>query len=173
MNLKNSLFGLVAFAGAARASVVACTEETAANVPTPWKSSGIEFSNSTGLLPRTGAELVTCYNEDTQANRAPIIAVIGDFCSQVIGITINNGATVYNRYSYGYYTVLVSAEAIDGLTGPNLFLFPAVPYGNCGRLLRLPVDQCDTSGENGKHGGFETDACGQWRVDPGGDGSDY
>ena len=54
----------------------------------------------------------------------------------------------------------------------------------------MPVDQCNTSGENGKQvgrsemafplnslsatqGGYEADICGQWTLDPGSNGNLY
>ncbi|KAJ7079267.1 hypothetical protein B0H15DRAFT_999623 [Mycena belliarum] len=109
-------------------------------------------------------EVVTCYNFGTKADRAPIISVIDDWCGRVIGSSVQNGQTVWARYNYGTFTVLVSGAAING----GSFVID----GNCNRLLRLPVDSCNTGGVNGKQGGYETDLFGQWRTDPGSNGSD-
>ncbi|KAJ6472409.1 hypothetical protein C8R45DRAFT_936307 [Mycena sanguinolenta] len=94
-------------------------------------------------------EVVTCYGTGTKArnlafpaDRAPIVAVIDDWCGKVIGSTVQNGQTVWARYDYGTFTVFVSGEAINGCS--------FVIDGNCNRLLRLPVDGCNTSGVNGK-----------------------
>ncbi|KAF8206891.1 hypothetical protein K438DRAFT_1756231 [Mycena galopus ATCC 62051] len=73
-------------------------------------------------------------------------------------------AGVQARYNYGTFTAYVSGEAINGCS--------FVIDGNCNRLLRLPVDGCNTGGVNGKQGGYEIDLCGQWRTDPGCCGSD-
>ncbi|KAJ7325793.1 hypothetical protein DFH08DRAFT_968439 [Mycena albidolilacea] len=69
-----------------------------------------------------------------------------------------------SRYNHGTFTVYVSAQAINGCNW--------VIDGNCNRLLRLPVDGCNTGGGNGKQDGYETDLCGQWCINPGSNGSD-
>ncbi|KAJ3506922.1 hypothetical protein NLJ89_g6591 [Agrocybe chaxingu] len=123
--------------------------------------------NTTHILEkRVGAEVVTCYNTGTRVDRAPSTSVIDDFCNnRAIGQFVANGHTLYSRYDYGSFTIFVSGSAINGCS----FTID----GNCNRLLRLPLDGCNTSGENGKQGGYETDLCGQWRFDPGSNGSDF
>ncbi|CAA7268555.1 unnamed protein product [Cyclocybe aegerita] len=127
----------------------------------------IEADNTTSILAkRVGAEVVSCYNTGTKVDRAPSISVIDDFCNnRAIGHHVANGQTLYSRYDYGSFTIYVSGSAINGCS----FTID----GNCNRLLRLPLDGCNTNGENGKQGGFETDLCGQWRFDPGSNGSDF
>ncbi|KAG6908076.1 hypothetical protein DXG01_006211 [Tephrocybe rancida] len=67
------------------------------------------------LAKRVGAEVVTCYNAGTRADRAPIISVIDDWCNhRAIGKHINNGQTIWARYNYGSFTVYVSGAAING-----------------------------------------------------------
>ncbi|KAJ7456121.1 hypothetical protein FB451DRAFT_1183907 [Mycena latifolia] len=44
---------------------------------------------------------------------------------------------------------------------------PWIVDSDCGRLLRRLVDECNTSGEKGKQGGYVIDPCGEWRSDPG------
>ncbi|KAF8226128.1 hypothetical protein L208DRAFT_1407509 [Tricholoma matsutake] len=138
-------------------------------VPAKWLSveTGLtKAGNATTLAKRAGAEVVTCYNTGTAADRAPIVTVIDDWCNNhAIGTSVSNGETIWARYNYGAFTVLVSAEAINGCA--------FTVDGNCNRLLREPVDQCNTGGVNGKQGGFEADLCGQWRTDPGSNGSDF
>ncbi|KAJ7830276.1 hypothetical protein B0H13DRAFT_2372047 [Mycena leptocephala] len=169
MKFSISAFVAIAIAARSSASVVARVEgEITGRTPLTWLSieEGISYKNETerSLIPRVGTEVVTCYGFGTKADRAPIIAVIDDWCGKVIGTHVSNGQTVWARYNYGTFTVLVSGEAINGCN--------VVIDGNCNRLLREPVDQCNTSGENGKQGGYETDLCGQWRTDPGSNGSD-
>ncbi|KAG6819057.1 hypothetical protein H0H93_015876 [Arthromyces matolae] len=119
------------------------------------------------LTKRAGPEVVTCYGTGTKADRAPIVSVIDDWCNNhAIGTFVPNGQTISARYDYGTFTVLVSGAAINGCGGFTV-------DSNCNRLLRLPVDKCNTGGENGKQGGYETDLCGQWRTDPGSNGSDF
>ncbi|KAJ7171468.1 hypothetical protein C8R46DRAFT_1262988 [Mycena filopes] len=168
--MQFSLFAFIALAIAVpvQSSVVARVEgEITDAAPAKWLSYEDEISytndSSIALAPRVGTEVVTCYNTGTKADRAPIVSVIDDWCGRVIGTTVTNGKTISARYDYGTFTVLVSAAAINGF----------VIDGNCNRLLRLPVDKCNTGGVNGKQGGYETDLCGQWRTDPGSNGSDF
>ncbi|KAF7359768.1 Glycoside hydrolase family 55 protein [Mycena venus] len=161
---------VLALAASAYASVVARVEgEVTVAASAKWLSieEGISYKNGStvSLAPRAGTEVVHCYGTGTKADRAPIISVIDDWCGRVFGTTVNNGQTIWARYDYGTFTILVSAEAINGCSW--------VVDGNCNRLLRLPTDRCNTNGENGKQGGFETDLCGQWRMDPGCCGSDF
>ncbi|KAF7307963.1 hypothetical protein MKEN_01157700 [Mycena kentingensis (nom. inval.)] len=100
------------------------------------------FTNETDIIKRTGSEQIQCYNMGTKADRAPIISVIDDFCAKNMGHTVINGQVISTRYNYGTFTVLVSGAAINGCN--------FVVDGNCGRLLRLPVDSCNTGGVNGK-----------------------
>ncbi|KIJ25528.1 hypothetical protein M422DRAFT_273524 [Sphaerobolus stellatus SS14] len=116
------------------------------------------------LSERVGAEVVSCYNFGTRTDRAPSISAIDDFCRRVNGRQVNNGQSVSMRYNFGALTILVSGAAINGCN--------FVVDGNCNRLLRKPLDECNTSGENGKQGGIVTDLCGQWRYDPGSNGGD-
>ncbi|KAK7002400.1 hypothetical protein R3P38DRAFT_1733074 [Favolaschia claudopus] len=171
--MKVSFSSVVALALVAAAPVLAAVVarvegEITDAVPGKWLSieQGITYHNSTSgpLVKRVGTEVVTCYGFGTKADRAPIVSVIDDWCGKVIGTHVNNGQTVWARYNYGSFTVYVSGEAINGCN--------FVIDGNCNRLLRLPVDGCNTSGVNGKQGGYETDLCGQWRTDPGCCGSD-
>ncbi|KAJ7706794.1 hypothetical protein B0H17DRAFT_1325624 [Mycena rosella] len=157
----------IAIAAPASAAFVSRVEgEVPDATPATWLSveQGITYKNSTALAARAGTEVVSCYGFGTKADRAPIVSVIDDFCGKVIGTNVQNGQTVWARYDYGTFTVYVSGEAINGCN--------FVIDGNCNRLLRLPVDECNTGGVNGKQGGYETDLCGQWRTDPGCCGSD-
>ncbi|KAJ6615008.1 hypothetical protein B0H10DRAFT_2191250 [Mycena sp. CBHHK59/15] len=167
MKLSISALVAIAIATSAYAAVVARVEGDVTDAPAKWLSveQGVSYKNSTALVPRLGPEVVTCYNTGTKADRSPIVSVIDDWCGKVIGSTVTNGQTVWARYNYGTFTVLVSGEAINGCS--------FVIDGNCNRLLREPVDQCNTGGVNGKQGGYETDLCGQWRTDPGSNGSDF
>ncbi|KAF8206892.1 hypothetical protein K438DRAFT_1963196 [Mycena galopus ATCC 62051] len=167
--MKLSISGLIAIAIApAYASVVARVEGEITGSADKWLSieQGITYENNTvtPLVSRAGTEVVSCYGFGTKADRAPLVSVIDDWCGKVIGTTVHNGQTVWARYNYGTFTVYVSGQAINGCS--------FVIDGNCNRLLRLPVDKCNTGGVNGKQGGYETDLCGQWRTDPGCCGSD-
>ncbi|KAJ7171447.1 hypothetical protein C8R46DRAFT_1262949 [Mycena filopes] len=177
------VFALIVLALGApvHSGVVAHGEDEISDViPAEWLNSEEEISHNNGslsLAPRVGAEVVTCYNSGVMADRAPLISAIDDWCGKVIGTTVTNGQTISASYNFFGFTVFVSAEAINGYVQTSEFS-PAVDVkgaarscnfvidGNCNRLLRLPVDKCNTGGENGKQGGYETDSCGQWRTDP-------
>ncbi|KAG6847271.1 hypothetical protein H0H93_009144 [Arthromyces matolae] len=91
-------------------------------VPGKWLSveHGITQAGNTTLVKRTGTEVVTCYNGGTAADRAPIISVIDDWCNNhAIGTFVANGVTIWARYNYGTFTVLVSGEAINGCVAPS------------------------------------------------------
>ncbi|KAJ7790401.1 hypothetical protein B0H14DRAFT_3430513 [Mycena olivaceomarginata] len=164
--MKLSISGLVAFAIAAPAfgAVVARIEGNVTSDVVLGKHRAT-YHNSSDLVPHVGTEVVTCYGFGTKADRAPIVSVIDDWCGKVIGTYVPNGQEVWARYDYGTFTVLVSGKAINSCGGFTI-------DGNCNRLLRLPVDGCNTGGVNGKQGGYETDLCGQWNTDPGSNGSD-
>ncbi|KAJ7693210.1 hypothetical protein B0H17DRAFT_1060391 [Mycena rosella] len=169
MKLSISALVAISIAGAAPASAAFVGRVEGEITNTPATVCSIDhmnrsYKNSTALAQRAGAEVITCYGSGTKADRAPIVSVIDDFCGKVIGTHVSNGQTVWARYNYGTFTVYVSGEAINGCN--------FVIDGNCNRLLRLPVDGCNTGGVNGKQGGYETDLCGQWRTDPGCCGSD-
>ncbi|KAF7332492.1 putative LysM domain-containing protein [Mycena kentingensis (nom. inval.)] len=118
-----------------------------------------------GLTMREGSESVSCYDDGTKADRARLTSAIDKFCTDYGGRTVNDGDTIQERYDYGDITIFVSGTAINGCN--------FVVDDNCNRLLRLPVDKCNTGGENDKQGGVVTDICGQWRTDPGANGDDY
>ncbi|RDB27121.1 hypothetical protein Hypma_004602 [Hypsizygus marmoreus] len=120
--------------------------------------------NITALEKRGGPEYVTCYNSGTKIDRAPSVTCIDNFCASVFGTRLAPGQTVALRYYWGSFTILLSAQAINGCSWSI--------DKNCNRLLRKPLDECNTRGENGKQGGYVTDLCGQWRYDPGSNGSD-
>ncbi|RDB20652.1 hypothetical protein Hypma_012112 [Hypsizygus marmoreus] len=141
----------------------------AAVPPSTWLSVedvSSEFNaNATSLNKRLGPEIVTCYNAGTKVDRAPSVASIDDFCGRIIGTYIPDGRTLAYRYDWGSFTILVSGQALNGCS--------FTVDGNCNRLLRLPLDGCNTGGENGKQGGYESDLCGSWTYDPGSNGSDF
>ncbi|RDB20744.1 hypothetical protein Hypma_012109 [Hypsizygus marmoreus] len=140
----------------------------AAVPPSTWISVedvSSEFNgNATSLNKREGAELITCYNAGTKIDRASSIASIDDFCAKHIGQELKDNEVVSFRYDWGSFTILISGQAVNGCS----FTID----NNCNRLLRKPLDECNTGGENGKQGGFESDICSTWRFDPGSNGGD-
>ncbi|KAJ6506747.1 hypothetical protein C8R45DRAFT_922921 [Mycena sanguinolenta] len=122
----SSISGLVAIAIAVpiHASVVARVEGEITDAPAKWLSvetgicehpeTGKKANNVDSFAQRTETILLPWYPAPEQADRAPITSVIDDWCGKVIGTTVNNGQTVWARYDYGTFTVLVSGEAING-----------------------------------------------------------
>ncbi|TDL19253.1 hypothetical protein BD410DRAFT_900296 [Rickenella mellea] len=129
-------------------------------------------SNSTALegrdiLERTGAETVTCFNVGTKVDSAFAFASIDSFCASIKGQFVAAGTTKSATFTKSgtSTTIFVSGTAINGCS----FTVDA----NCNRLLRLPINNCNIAGANGKQGGFESDACGQWTADPGTNGNRF
>ena len=90
-----------------------------------------------------------------------IINAITSFCNGLQGARFENGRVYTQRFDFPYPNLVhidMKAEVINGCS----FTVDA----NCYRLLRLPTDSCNTSGENGKQGGYVTDPCGRWTMDP-------
>ncbi|KAJ7579397.1 hypothetical protein C8J56DRAFT_964031 [Mycena floridula] len=80
-------------------------------------------TNSTTPDLVSRGEAVSCYGSGVTASRAPLIDAIGQFCnadSQPININIE-------------------LKSVNGCQ--------FIADGNCGRLLRRPVDECNTNGE--------------------------
>ncbi|KAF7307902.1 Glycoside hydrolase family 55 protein [Mycena kentingensis (nom. inval.)] len=165
MKLISLTVTVLTVAAIAQACAIARGEKVARD--TQWISSEDinYFTNETHIDKRVGVEQVQCYNTGTKADRASIVSYIDDFCFDLKGRTVNNGRVFTTRYNSGTFTVLISGAAINGCS--------FVVDNNCARLLRLPVDSCNTDGVNDKQGGVVTDSCGQWRVDPGSNGSDF
>ncbi|KAG2014097.1 hypothetical protein CC2G_010943 [Coprinopsis cinerea AmutBmut pab1-1] len=126
------------------------------------ESIALEYGESDNTLEKR-AEVVTCYNHGTKIDRKYAILAINDFCNVVMGKYYANNQEFAIRYTFGNQvpqSFLTSLKPINNCGGFTV-------DHNCGRLLRMPVDQCNTSGENGKQGGYMTDPCGTWRSDPG------
>ncbi|KAJ8095893.1 hypothetical protein PM082_022793 [Marasmius tenuissimus] len=118
------------------------------------------------LSARLQPERVECFNQGTKSDRAPFVSAIDNWCGKIQGKVLKDGdAPLTNTFEFGDVDYFFTVKAINGCS----FTID----GNCNRLLRLPVDQCNTGGENGKQGGVMTDPCGQWTADPGKDGNAF
>ncbi|TDL15468.1 hypothetical protein BD410DRAFT_902570 [Rickenella mellea] len=98
-------------------------------------------------------------------DRAFAVAAIDAWCNSIIGQFWPSGTAKNAMFTWlgSSMTMCVAGTTINGCS--------FTVDGNCNRLLRLPIDGCNTGGVNGKQGGFETDTCGQWTADPGSNGS--
>ncbi|KAF9052041.1 hypothetical protein BJ165DRAFT_929665 [Panaeolus papilionaceus] len=105
---------------------------------------GWTVSKNTTIIPsddahivarRNAGEVVTCYNGGTAADRASIIWDIDDFCEVITGTTLER-ATITRTYNYGNFTVRLWGRAINECRW--------TVDSNCNRLLRYPVDSCNT-----------------------------
>ncbi|KAG7086819.1 hypothetical protein E1B28_002741 [Marasmius oreades] len=114
---------------------------------------GQALASPTELVDRAQPEIVSCYNVGTKSDRTPFVAAIDQWAAEiienpplanrkVIGTTLHDGQEVSTVFEFGAVDYWLSAKAINGCS----FTIDS----NCNRLLRLPVDQCNTSGENGK-----------------------
>ncbi|KAJ8093690.1 hypothetical protein PM082_009549 [Marasmius tenuissimus] len=112
-----------------------------------------------------GPEVVSCYNDGTKANRLDFVTAIDQWCTTINGTNLNNGQEVSTMIAKNGIEYYLYVKAINGC---NITV-----DCNCNRLLRRPVDSCNTNDDNGKQGGIMTDSCGQWRADPGRNGNVY
>ncbi|KAK1224334.1 hypothetical protein PQX77_012763 [Marasmius sp. AFHP31] len=115
------------------------------------------------LSARAQPERVECFNGGTKSDRAPFVSAIDNWCGKVQGRVLNDGDVLTDTFEFGEVDYFFTVRAINGCS--------FTMDGECNRFLRLPVDQCNTSGENGKQGGTVTDPCSQWTADPGKNGS--
>ncbi|KAJ7580362.1 hypothetical protein C8J56DRAFT_961413 [Mycena floridula] len=87
-------------------------------------------TNSTTPDLVSRGEAVSCYGSGVTASRAPLIDAIGQFCNAVIGRHFGPNADSYTD---------IELKSVNGCQ--------FIADGNCGRLLRRPVDECNTNGE--------------------------
>ncbi|KAJ7580363.1 hypothetical protein C8J56DRAFT_961414 [Mycena floridula] len=102
-------------------------------------------TNSTTPDLVSRGEAVSCYGSGLTSPRAPLIDAIGKFCNAVIGRDFGPNADSYTA-SYLIPPSTNTPGRIDiELKSVNGCQF--IADGNCGRLLRRPVDECNTNGE--------------------------
>lgn len=113
-----------------------------------------------GTLEARNLEYVSCYGFGATMDRAILISAIDTFCAAVKNKFFDAGHVEHREYIWSSYKIIIEAKA----EGSCSFRVD----DNCGRLLRMPVDMCNTGGVNGKQGGYvyEVPTCGWWRVDP-------
>ncbi|KAJ7458420.1 hypothetical protein FB451DRAFT_1182618 [Mycena latifolia] len=128
------------------------------NTPGKWLSieEGITYKNSTALVSRAGPGkrlyVGNIRPDDPQADRSPIVAVIDDWCGKVIGTTVTNGHTVWARYNYGTFTVLVTGQAINGfkLNSPKPSTLDSTAKGDLGAspeklIISIRKSRCEVA----------------------------
>ncbi|KAL0633193.1 hypothetical protein Q9L58_007935 [Maublancomyces gigas] len=111
-------------------------------------------------LEARNLEYVSCYGFGAGMDRSILISAIDTFCAAVKGQFFGPGHVEHREYIWSSYYIIIEAKA----EGSCSFTV----NDHCNRLLRMPVDLCNTNGENGKQGGYvyEVPTCGWWRVDP-------
>ncbi|KAJ7579421.1 hypothetical protein C8J56DRAFT_964160 [Mycena floridula] len=105
-------------------------------------------TNSTTPDLVSRGEAVSCYGSGVTVFRAPLIDAIGKFCNAVIGRHFGPNADSYTdsypidfSHSVGFQPININIE-LKSVNGCQF-----IADGNCGRLLRRPVDECNTNGE--------------------------
>ncbi|KAJ7579377.1 hypothetical protein C8J56DRAFT_963985 [Mycena floridula] len=88
-------------------------------------------------------EAVSCYGSGVTASRAPLIDAIGQFCNAVIGRHFGPNADSYTDF----YPIVGSQPININIELKSVNGCQFIADGNCGRLLRGPVDECNTNGE--------------------------
>ncbi|GIJ86559.1 hypothetical protein Asppvi_005448 [Aspergillus pseudoviridinutans] len=128
-----------------------------------------------GRNPAT--ESYHCYDSGSWISRAAAIQAIDNFCNTWDGTVLDasqpNTLRTLTSYSYDdcigdldacLLQTIVSVTVVNGcgftMDGPS-------PDQDCGRILREPIDKCNTASTQFKQGGTVTSNCAEWRIDPG------
>lgn len=119
-----------------------------------------DLSTRATTLSARNLEYVSCYGFGASMDRSVLVSAIDAFCGAVIGKYFPPGHVEYREYIWSSYKIIIEAKAEGGCS--------FTVDNNCSRLLRMPVDMCNTNGVNGKQGGYvyEVPTCGWWRIDP-------
>ncbi|KAH8831142.1 hypothetical protein DL96DRAFT_809721 [Flagelloscypha sp. PMI_526] len=152
--MKFFSFVIAAFSASALASVV---------VPEARNIDAGEIATRENGELAARDEIISCYNAGTVHDRSALDHAIDEFCANHLGWHLDAGQEVGVRYYTGI-TVYVSGKAINGCNW--------IIDSNCYRLLHNIAGTC-SSGTGRSQGGFSIDPCGEWRVDPGSNGSDF
>jgi hypothetical protein len=127
--------------------------------------------------PNPATESYHCYDSGSWISRAAAIQAIDNFCNTWDGTVLDasqpNTLRTLTSYSYEdcigdldacFVQTIVSVTVINGcrftMDGPS-------PDQDCGRILREPIDKCNTASTQFKQGGTVTSNCAEWRIDPG------
>lgn len=121
--------------------------------------------------PNRDTESVDCYNSGALVGRGDSIKAVNDFCSRFAGVVLDDSRSDGERTlekTYGgvcagalgcFDEVDVSVTVINGCRFK-------MDENECGRILRRPVDECDTSSTRFKQGGTVNGNCALWVFDP-------
>lgn len=132
--------------------------------------------------PDPATESLHCYNSGAQTDRGDMINAVTDFCDQSAGLVLDSSdESALHTLNFKYYNSnptggsgaecfflgLCEVYITMSLTVTNGCRFTVDgPHGECGRIFRKAIDQCDTSSTMYKQGGTITSNCAVWRIDP-------
>lgn len=101
---------------------------------------------------------VSCYHSGWPASRETLATAIDDFCDEVGVSGLRKNDNQEKTMTVNGVRVILSIHA-KGCDAIDQDL-------KCKSILRRPVDECNTDGENWKQGGTVEAECATWRVDP-------
>ncbi|KAF2172854.1 hypothetical protein M409DRAFT_16809 [Zasmidium cellare ATCC 36951] len=119
-----------------------------------------EVLSSPDDLTLAKRDSVHCYDSGFKVPREALTSVIDKFCDQVNaydGLRKNNAVSKTYSTVVGHSVVVSVTPKKCGAIDQELM---------CKVILRMPVDQCDTSSTSDKQGGTVDTGCATWRVDP-------
>lgn len=132
--------------------------------------------------PDPSTEQLHCYGSGSYVDREDSINNLNSFCS-----TKEDADRAWKKYphyggfkmSNNQYIEYIAPSSltsgwpvnivigVQGLNGCEFTIEGPNPDQNCGRILRMILDRCDTGSTQYKKGGTVTDNCSIWRFDPG------
>ena len=137
--------------------------------PPPPPPSPSPPPNPSPPSPNPATESLRCFNQGETTYRADAIDTINYFCNMYKGVIMDatnpvltaQGGSQCVTTDACFVTNWISVNVINGcrftMDGPD---------GECGRILREPIDKCNTEGVLYKQGGVVTSNCAQWDFDP-------
>ncbi|KAH0427929.1 exo-1, 3-beta-D-glucanase [Colletotrichum camelliae] len=108
-----------------------------------------------------------CYNAGRGADHTRIDNAIKSFCNQLgdEGSVIRDKFHLAKTVEFPRRSGELGLEVVMTFT-PKKGCEWTTDFDQCARYLKVPVDSCDCSGVDSKHGGTVTNNCYYWRLDP-------
>ena len=142
---------------------------TASTAPTATRTAGGDPSPPKHS-PRVGdptKNKVDCYNAGQRTEHVRLDGAANDFCNelrQFRGDVLGPGSGLQRPFDLPVRSgvgvrIIISLDVYEDCQW-------TWNYDECRRYLNVPVDSCDCSGVDGKHGGGVGNDCYYWRIDP-------
>ncbi|KAH7306164.1 hypothetical protein BKA65DRAFT_485864 [Rhexocercosporidium sp. MPI-PUGE-AT-0058] len=109
---------------------------------------------------------VECYNGGEKTEHVRMESAANSFCDSISKSSLKKKLKKTGKYPFDYnggfgtVTITVSLEILYDICE---FIYDEAL---CKKYLSVPIDSCDCSGINDKHGGKVINDCYEWRIDP-------